>query len=432
MNLRQLSIALAVVLLAAACGSSGQSGSEAGETPAAEEVESVRVGVILPLTGSSAAAGEATLNGVNLAAQIVNDEFPDLGDLPLATTAGLPNLGGAPIEVVSADHEGSPEKGASETERLINSEGVVAMLGAYFSSVTTTASERAERLGIPFVNGASSSPALTERGLEYFFRTGPSDLTFGETFFDFLDDLQEEGEQISEVAILAENTAYGSDAAAVTQQLAEERGYAVSDVILHANEVSDVTSEATRLSNGDPDAVFQASYTPEAILFTNTFRQLNYAPNLLAYGAGFSDPAYYEAVGTDGEFTIVRAAWALDAVSDRPAAVSVAEMYEEQFGQPLDENAARTFTAALTLFHAIDEAGSTEPDAIRDALAAVDLPAEATIMPWEGIRFADSGQNELARGVLTQRQGGEFKVVWPFDTADADLVWPLPPYSERQ
>ncbi|MDP8959811.1 MAG: branched-chain amino acid ABC transporter substrate-binding protein, partial [Actinomycetota bacterium] len=74
-------------------------------------------------------------------------------------------------------------------------------------------------------------------------------------------------------------------------------------------------------------------------------------------------------------------AWALDAVRDRPAAVTVAEMFEERYGTPMDENSARTFTGALTLFHAINQAGSTEPAAVREALAGVDLSAEQTIMP---------------------------------------------------
>ena len=410
----------------AACGPDAGTGGGGGDG------ETVRVGALYPLTGASAATGERTLQGVQLAAEIVNEDLADL-DLPLAEGEGLEGLNGAQIEVVSADHEEDPETGASETERLITSENVAAVIGAYFSSVTLTASERAERLGVPFVNGSSSSPELTEgRDLNYFFRTGPSDRTFAQSFFDFLDDLKaEQGADISDIAILHENTAYGTDAAEVTQEVAEERGYEVSATTAHGNGVSDVTPEASRIRSSNPDVVFQASYTPEAILFTQTFRQLNYAPNILAYGAGFSDAAFFEAVGDLGNYTISRAAWAVDAVQDRPAAVEVANMFEERYGHPMDENSARTFTAALTLFQAIDQAGSTEPDAIREALEGIDLAAEDTIMPWDGIRFDDSGQNELAEGVILQYVDGSYKLVWPFDSATADLVWPLPPYDER-
>lgn len=411
-------------LIAGACAPGAGDGETAGGG-------TIKIGAIYPLSGASASTGEKTLEGVKLAAEIVNEDI-DL-DLPLAEGEGLPNLDGATIEIVSADSEEDPVTGASETERLITSENVAAVIGAYHSSVTLTASERAERLGVPFVNGSSSSPQLTEgRDLDFFWRTGPSDRTFAETFFDFLDGLNsEKGADVKDIVILHENTAYGSDAADVTKEVAGERGFQIVSTIPHGNGVSDVTPEASQVKSQNPDAVFEASYTPEAILFTKTFQQLNYAPNLLAYGAGYSDAAYFEAVGDAGNYVISRAAWALDAVKERPAAVEVAEMFEERFGHAMDENSARTFTAALTLFQAIDEAGSSEPEAIQEAMNNMDVPADQTIMPWDGIRFDDSGQNELAEGVILQFIDGEYKLIWPFESATADVVWPLPPFPER-
>lgn len=424
---------LAPALVIGATGTSVAASTQGQADPGSADTDTIRIGALYPLTGSGASAGEQTLNGVRLAAEIVNGEFPELDPLPLAATAGLPNLDGAQVEIVSADHEGSPEIGATETERLITSEDVVAMTGAYFSNVTETGSTRAERLQIPWVNGSSSSTALTEeRDLQYFFRTGPSDQTFAETFFTFVEDLEErEGTSLRSICILYENTAYGTDAARVTRELAEELGFDVVCDVGHGNDVADVTPEAQRVMSADPDVLFQASYLPEAILFTQAWDVNNYAAPTLAFGAGFSEAAFFEGVGDRGDYVISRAAWALDAVKDNPAAVAVAELYEERFGTAMDENSARTFTGALTLFHAINEAGSTEPDAIRDALAAVDLGADETIMPWDGIRFGESGQNELARGVILQYQDGEYRVVWPFDTADAELVWPIPAPSDR-
>ena len=83
---------------------------------------------------------------------------------------GLPNLGGAKIEIVYADTKGDPKNGMSETERLITSEKVVAMIGAYQSAVTKTASQMTERLRIPYVCSDSSSPTLTERGYQVLFQ----------------------------------------------------------------------------------------------------------------------------------------------------------------------------------------------------------------------------------------------------------------------
>jgi branched-chain amino acid transport system substrate-binding protein len=106
-------------------------------------------------------------------------------------------------------------------------------------------------------------------------------------------------------------------------------------------------------------------------------------------------------------------------------------MFEARYGHPMDENSARDFTAALTLFQAIDEAGSTEAEAIQEAMNNTDVPAEQTVMPWDGISFDETGQNELARGVILQYIDGEYKLIWPFEAATADVVWPLPEFSKR-
>ena len=56
---------------------------------------------------------------MHLAADIVNNAYPELKGLPLGATAGLPNLGGAKIEIDEADHQGNPQVGQEQTLRLI-------------------------------------------------------------------------------------------------------------------------------------------------------------------------------------------------------------------------------------------------------------------------------------------------------------------------
>ena len=73
--------------------------------------------------------------------------------MPLAKNAGLPGLGGAKVEVVFADNQGSPATGQNQALRLITEEKVVALTGAYQSGITLTASAIAEKYGIPFLNG---------------------------------------------------------------------------------------------------------------------------------------------------------------------------------------------------------------------------------------------------------------------------------------
>ena len=151
-----------------------------------QAVDEVRLGTLYPVTGSAALAGGRALAAVKTVVDIVNNSY-DL-DIPLARTEGLPNLGGAKIKLIVADHQGKPEIGRAEAERLIDNEKVVALFGAYHSSVSAAASNVAERRGIPYLTGESSSPKLHTRGFKWFFRTGPHDGHYTKTMFDFIRD----------------------------------------------------------------------------------------------------------------------------------------------------------------------------------------------------------------------------------------------------
>src|ERR1700758_1775279 len=113
--------------------------------------ETVKIGVISPLTGNAASAGQSARDAVHLGAEIVNTAYPDLKSLPLGASAGLPNLGGAKIVLDEADHQGNPQIGQQQTLRLITQDHVAAMLGSYHSSVSLVATAVAERQGAPYL-----------------------------------------------------------------------------------------------------------------------------------------------------------------------------------------------------------------------------------------------------------------------------------------
>ena len=112
-----------------------------------EDVEVVKIGAILPLTGGAAATGVKLQAAMEVAGEIINGEYPDIA-IPLAEKAGLPNLNDAKIEIIFADHQGNPEMAKSEAERLIE-EGVVGLVGSYQSSATKPASQASEQYGLP-------------------------------------------------------------------------------------------------------------------------------------------------------------------------------------------------------------------------------------------------------------------------------------------
>ena len=174
----------------------------------------VKIGVIYPLTGNAASAGQSAKDAVELGAEIVNNAHPDLKALPLGATAGLPNLGGAKIVLDQADHQGNPQVGQQQTLRLITQGHVVAMLGSYHSSVSLVATAVAERQGIPYLVANSVALNITRRGFKWTFRSGPIAPDFAKAYTEFLTDLKKSGKKMGSIAIVNENTDYGSSVAA--------------------------------------------------------------------------------------------------------------------------------------------------------------------------------------------------------------------------
>jgi branched-chain amino acid transport system substrate-binding protein len=89
----------------------------------------VKVGAIYPFSGVAASAGAYARAAIEVAVDIVNNDHPELGDLPLAKGSGLTGLRGAKLEVVFADSQGAPAVGQNQAIRLITEEKVVAIIG---------------------------------------------------------------------------------------------------------------------------------------------------------------------------------------------------------------------------------------------------------------------------------------------------------------
>ena len=393
----------------------------------------VKIGVVYPLTGPVAATGVASVNAMRLAAEIVNERYPDL-KMPLAATAGLPNLGGARIELVVADHQMNPELGSSETERLVTQQGVVAIIGAYASAITETASSAAERLGIPLVNAQSTSPRLHRRGFKWYFRTTPHDEVFSDLMMRFLKGLNEKRNLgIKTVATVYENTLFGTDSSRTQNNFAKIYGFQVVTNIRYPNQTSDLTSEIQSLKAANPDVILPTSYISDAILMVRLMKTLDYAPKgILAQGVGFTEGSFLPTVGRDGDHILSREAFSEDLRKTKPLVGQVADLFKRKYGSDLEGATARSFTAVIVLADAINRAGSTNPDAIRRALQATDIPADQLIMPWKGVKFDQrTGQNVLGTGVIVQAFDRKYHTVWPFELASRDIVWPFPGWSRR-
>ncbi|MEB3779349.1 MAG: ABC transporter substrate-binding protein [Desulfurococcales archaeon] len=396
-----------------------------------EQVSEIKIGVILPLSGRLAETGADLKNGIEFAIEEINAQ------------GGIKACGGAKLTPVYGDSAGKPETGAAEAERLITQENVLALVGAYQSSVTKTASEVAERYQVPFVNPDSTSPALTKRGYKWFFRVTPHDEMFAAQQAEFIDWLnQKYGLGLKTFAIIHEDTEFGSKVAEAWEKYFTQHGYQlVEKVSYHAATVTSLDSEVQKLKSKNPDILLAASYIQDAILLVQTMKAQGFAPKVfLAQDAGFINPSYVKQVGKDGWYIFSREVFSPDLIDKISKLKEVNDRYRAKYGVDLNGNSARDYTGIWVLYYALEEAckkaSPANPDefrkALRDALANLELSQDQIIMPWRGVKFDENGQNILGQGLIVQMfEDGKYHVVYPEDFAVREPVVPFPAWGER-
>jgi branched-chain amino acid transport system substrate-binding protein len=413
------------LLLAAAIAASGctRSDTDAGATPT-----EVRIGLLAPLSGPDRALGEDARRGAQFAGDLINGFYAQI-PLPLAPEAGLPNLGNARIRVTVSDSAKSPA--GTEAARLAG-EGAVGLVGATTPDPTLEASLRAERLPVPFVNGDSSVSFLAERGLDWFFHTGPTVRTAGEAYFSLLKKQEALGRlnpQTSKLAILHADDKDGNDVATIVRELAEEGGYTVDKDLAYAPDraASSLGPLVDQLVTAKPDVVFLAPNPIDVPALVQAMDSRAYhPPAAMSFGIGIAEQVK-KAGGQSSTGLCRETSWSREVADRNPAAQQVSKLYEDKYKTPMTEEAASSFTAVYILALAIDAAGSTEPRLVRSSLLSLNLPGQDTIMPWDGVRFDESHQNVGASAVIEQYAGGSFHPVFPFDAVASvkdDLVWP--------
>ncbi len=447
---RAAALWMALVLIAsmAACGSgtdkeTGKAEEGGRETKAAEEKEgetkgeenagassgeTIKIGLMLQLSGASPADSEELLKGCQMIADIINNETDY--NLPLAKTAGLPNLGGAKVEVVVGD-VATNDAAMSECERLITEEDVKAFAGIIGSSGVKVSATAFEKYGVPYVTNASS-PSLTDSGYDYIVRIFPDDALYCEGIFQMIEDLNKnENAGIKTVALCSEDSEFGANITAIEEELAKKYGLEVVQTVTYSASATNVTSEVLQLKNADADVVMMSSYTADAILFMQTFKEQNYLPKMLVgQRGGFSRNEIFETIGSGMDYVYNTSAWATDLKA--PNVELMTELFAEATdGIPIQEGVLRAMTDFYTICLAMDQAGSTDADAIMEEFRkGIDIPDDQR---WIGVdvKVDENGQNLENSVLILQAKDGVYKTVYPSDVASGAYTYPVPGWDER-
>jgi len=408
--------------------------------------EDIKIGVLFPLTGGAAASGRELRAGAELALEIANNAMPDI-NMAMAKNAGIKSMGGAQITLIFKDHEGNPTLGADLAKKLILDDKVHGLMGAYHSAVTKAVSAVAEQYGVPLINDSSTSPELTKQGYKWFWRTTPHDIYFTKDLFEFLKGLTEgkvkgvpavPKQDIMNLASACEKTEWGAAVSELIEKFSKDYGFEVKKSILYAAKATDLSSEVRSLIAVKPDAMLFASYASDAILMMKTLKDQKAAPKLLwGQNAGFEVPEFVTTLGDTTVGSLTRTVFIPKIAQVKPIAAKINTMYKAKTGSDLGGTSARAFTGLQAWVHVLEKAGSAKPADIQKAANSIEIPGDELVVPWQGIKFAtsgeDLGQNILGMGLIGQYQKTadgkiDLEIVYPFNVATANMIYPFPKF----
>lgn len=406
------------------------------EAPAAEAptdaapAETLKIGVMVPMTGGSVLAGEQLIQACQMMTDLINNGS-NIG-LPLTETPGLPNLGGMKVEFVVGDCV-SAESSLSEAERLITEEGVKAIVGLYGSGQTKTALVSSEKYGIPLLSPASAE-SLCESGNKYFFRSTAHDGQYVEATYEFLNYMNEtHNAGLKTVAAICEDTDFGANLLISAQEDAAKYGFEFISGISYSASANNFSSEVMKAKSANPDIVIMATFTADGIQLIKTFKEQDFNPKIIVgQRAGFQQTDFLTTLGADAEYLYSTTPWAGDIGSEMAA--KLCKLYKEQYsgGVDLIGWVASAMIDYYIAAYAYNQAGEITSDAFKAAmLAGLDFDQTKQFAAVSGFNYDENGQITSFLPLVMQVQDGSYKTVFPEKNASVSVRFPVPSWNER-
>lgn len=406
-----LTLAMVALLSGVLSGCTTKLESEPEPTPTG--VGPIRIGVVTSISGSLARFGQAHLQGYDIALQEIN-------------AAG--GVLGRPLKLIFEDDGSVPQAAADAVEKLATEDQVPLIIGAYSSSATLLAAGMAERYQVPLIVPTAAADEITRQGYRWVFRISAPSQIYTQTLLDFMERIG----RPARLAIVFENTSFGTSVAEAAERQARSRGIAV--VAYHAYQACPEPCQPTsttdfqplleQIKAVEPDAVLFVSYLDDAVALMKQSRAVDFSPPMFAAaGAGFSLPDFPQLARAAADYTISVTQWTPDA--QWPGVSGFAERFKAKYNHAPQYHSAEAFAALYLAADVLRRAGEPSRPLARDALRSTDL---ATI--FGDIRFDANGQNDHPM-LVTQVIAGQFVTVYPEVGAARTAVFPVPPWSQR-
>ncbi|MEJ8572373.1 ABC transporter substrate-binding protein [Microbaculum marinum] len=385
----------------------------AGPGPAGAQ-ETLKVAVIAPLSGPWARQGQL----IQMGAEMAVDEINELG--------GIKSMGGAKLELVSADAGDSPEKAKNAAQRLIAQEpDLVGGTGAWLSSFTLAVTEVTERAKVPWLT-LSYADSLTERDFDYIFQTS---LPASQQSANSLPTIVELAKKATggipkTVGIIGDNTA--SPVAFLKPMREggmEEMGIEVVMDETYTPPLSDATPLIQKVRSSRPEfLLFISSTISDLKLGLEKLNEFGIDVPVIGNGAHMGAPEVVNNVSPDllEGVMFIAADWGLKGHEE------IIEKFKERTGEPwITQDAITAYGDMWIIKEALEKVGSADTEAIAKAIHEMTItegPA-ATAFPGE-VAFDEAGRRTGGQLVIVQWQDGVPVSVFPTESAFGEPRWP--------
>jgi branched-chain amino acid transport system substrate-binding protein len=407
-------VAMLVLILPAALAACGGSGATSGGS------DTLVFGAPVSLTGSLSHEGTDTLNGYQLWAEQVN-------------AAGGIKVGDKTykVKIKYYDDASSAQKSAQLTKQLITSDKVNFMLGPYGSAATLTDEVIAQQYQIPMVEGNGAAQAIFKKNNPYIFGVLSPSPEYAGAMIKAALALPNPPKTI---AIINANDSFSTEVANAAKTLAASSGMDVVYSQSYPANATDLTGVLTQIktsaSGGVPDMIVGSGHEGEALTTLKQAKQLGINPKLWAFTVGPALPDFATTLGGDANYVIGSSQWTpqvkYQGVDVFGTASKYEQLYKAKYNAEPSYQAAESAACGLAFQYALQSAGSTDPQKVRDALKSLDITTF-----FGPIKFSASGENDTKPMVTIQIQSGQVVTVYPSNVANATFQYPTPSFGQR-
>ena len=320
-----------------------------------QAAEPIRVGAILSVTGPASFLGGPEARTLEMLAEEVNAKG---------------GINGHKVELIIMDSEGKPEKAVSFAKQLIEEKKVLAILGPSTSGETMQIKGIAEE-GKTILLSCAAAEVIVNPVAKWVFKTPQKDSDAIQAIFNQMKKMK-----ISKIGLLSGNTGFGQAGKAQIEKLAPENGITIATNEVYDKASTDLTAEVTKLKAAGVEALLNWSIVPAQSIVIKNARQIGFQ-GAIFQSHGFGNIKYVQAAGDAAEGVIFPAGRLLvaDVLPDSNPQKAVLLKYKKDYETKYKEDAStfggHGYDAFMILAKAIEKAGSTDKEKVRDAIESM-------------------------------------------------------------